>query len=156
MIWNPCYFRVNTDHGTLYLVNMALLERFFNSSTLTAVLTSSDFTEPVNYSLPQVQIDEHSFQTDLEQATKLDGDLDSISNKMKNNEKVYRQMSSYALTHDMFGTDEFEYSSPTNIIGAVALVLSVSLVVVVVFMYRRLRTLCLVISLITAAKPVPV
>ena len=98
----------------------------------------------------------NSFQTDLEQATKLDGDLDSISNKMKNNENVYRQMSSYALTHDMFGTDEFEYSSPTNVIGAVALVLSVSLVVVVVIMYRRLRTLSLVISLITATKPVPV
>ena len=65
-------------------------------------------------------------------------------------------MSSYALTRDIFGSDEFEYSNPTNIIEAVALVLSASLVAVVVFMYRRLRTLCLVISLITAAKPVPV
>ena len=55
--------------------------------------------------------------------------------------KAYRHRSSYALTHDRFDTDEFEYSSPTNMIGAVALVLSVSLVVVVVLMYRRLRTL---------------
>ena len=138
----------DTAYGTLYPLNLALLERLFNSSTLTAVLTSSVFTEPVNYSIPQLQIDEHSLQTYLEQASKLDGDLDSISDKMKKNEKVYRQMSSYALTRDIFGSCEFEYKNPTNIIGAVALVLSASLLVVVVFMfyvfmYRPLRTLCL-------------
>ncbi|XP_070182409.1 uncharacterized protein [Littorina saxatilis] len=143
----------DSDDTIIYPVNVALLQQFFNSTTLSTLLSSPVFTKPVQYALPQLQIDEHNFQTDLEKASKLDAELGSISNKMKKNEKVYRQMSSYSLD-DFPLDDDFDYTSPTNLLACIALLLSALLLVCVLILYKRVRTLCLVISVLTAGKPI--
>jgi hypothetical protein len=136
----------------VYPVNIAILQQFFNSSDIKHILADSLFSEPITYTIPNLEIAEKAFQKDLEQGSKLDADLKTITAKMKNSEKVYRQLSSYAFDDQWL--NEPDLTQWPTILGLIAFVLGVITTVIIFIIYRRVRALWLIVGMLTSGQPV--
>ena len=136
----------------IYPVNMAVLQEFFNDTNIQTILNTT-FTKPLQYTIPHLRIDNHKFQKDMERASKLDADFRSIAHKMKQNQKVYRQLSSYSMNANWVPYTE-PYTSISNILSLSAFALSLILLVAMLALCKRMRTLCMVLGVMTAGPPV--
>jgi len=149
---SACVDLKDIENYVVYPVNIAVLQQFFNQSDIDHILDSSVFTDPVQYTIPKLQIQEHDFQNDLERGTKLDADLQTIATKMKNNQKVYRQLSSYTVSDDWL-SNPASTQWPT-ILGILAFTLSVCMSILVFILFKRVRTLLLIVNLLSAGRHV--
>ena len=136
----------------IYPVNMAVLQEFFNDTDIQTILNTT-FTKPLQYTIPHLRIDNHNFQQDMERASKLDADFRSIAHKMKQNQRVYRQLSSYSMNENWVPYTE-PYTSISNILSLSAFALSLILLVAMLALCKRMRTLCMVLGVMTAGPPV--
>ena len=136
----------------IYPVNMAVLQEFFNDTDIQTILNTT-FTKPLQYTIPHLRIDNHNFQQDMERASKLDADFRSIAHKMKQNQRVHRQLSSYSMNANWVPYTE-PYTSISNILSLSAFALSLILLVAMLALCKRMRTLCMVLGVMTAGPPV--
>ena len=85
-----------------------------------------------------------------ERGTKLDADLQTIATKMKTNQKVYRQLSSYTVSDDWL-SNPASTQWPT-ILGILAFTLSVCMSILVIILFKRVRTLLLIVNLLSVGR----
>ncbi|KAK7471689.1 hypothetical protein BaRGS_00035662, partial [Batillaria attramentaria] len=110
----------------------------------------------VKSSLLEVQpgVIDNNFGDIMKKDAKLNAELGDIAIKMKRSEKVSRQMS--YITMEDIGVAKEDFTTWPHIVAACALAMSCALAVAAVLTFKRLRTLCIVVSLLTGTKAAPV
>ena len=106
------------DNSQSFPVNVALLEQFFNESTLAEINSHKVYSDPVVYSIPHLHIEDRSFEEALEKNARLDADLKHIVKKMKRAEKIYRNRPSITM-EDLMDTSN-DMSAWPHIVAVVS------------------------------------
>ena len=144
--------RESSESSKSFPVSLALLEQFFNQSALRKIESNTLFPEPLAFDIPHLQIEEPEFQKTVQQDEKLSRDLTDIVKSMKQSTKVSRRVIS--LTKEDLGMATEDFTTWPHIFATCALALSCVLAVAALVIFKRLRTLCIIVGMLTGGKGV--
>ncbi|CAG2186272.1 unnamed protein product [Mytilus edulis] len=82
----------STETTKLHLVNLALLQEFFNSTKLIDILGNTTFDDPVSVNFPNFEIYKHKFQHIIATDKKEDMSLKKMAKRAKERSKIYTHL----------------------------------------------------------------
>ena len=131
-----------------YPVNLALLHEFFEAPEIDHINPSSLFQNLPPITLPHLDIMDSTYNKDVQKDRKLEADLSTVAKAMKQGKPVsrIRPWESEIVLED-------PYFSWPHILAYTALGITIVLLVLMFILFKRLRTLCLVVAMMSSQNP---
>ena len=131
-------------------INLALLQHFFNDSSVAATNAGKWYLSKVPYSIPPLRIaSSDSFQQHAITDQKLKMSLRDVTNHMKSGKAVYRSAMDAFMLQGQFEDDSQQWQW-SHILAFVSFGLTIVLCVVVFIMCQKLQTLLTIIAVAQA------
>ncbi|KAK3099326.1 hypothetical protein FSP39_002667 [Pinctada imbricata] len=134
-------------------VNLALLQEFFDESKLNSIFGDTTFPTPINLTIPEFQMFNHSFSNIVANDQKMHLSLKRIAKATREDQKVFKSLAEPILD----GQIKLEPSWPSNtdIIALVSLsvaALCMVVLAILIFKIRKLSVALLVLQQVQHAK----
>lgn len=137
----------NDTSEKLHPVNLALLQQFFNDSSLNNIGTNSLFDNPLAVNVPQFKIYNHSINQILANDNKAHLSLQKMAQSAKNNSLIYQSLTESLLSGDI--TIE-EMISTKDIILYVTASVATFCFIAFIFITVKLRKVLVILSMLQA------
>ena len=131
-------------------INLALLQHFFNDSSVAETNADKWYLSKVPYSIPPLRIaSSDSFQQHAKTDQKLRMSLRDVTNHMKTGKAVYRSAMDAFMLQGQFEDDSQQWQW-SHVLAYISFGLTIVLCVVVFIMCQKLRTLLTIIAVAQA------
>ena len=134
----------------MHPVNLAIIQHFFSSETYNSITGDTTFTTPVDITLPNMNIYNHSFSSMIATDNKLHLSLKRIAQAAKEDRKIFTSLAEPLLDGEIDVDDS--WPNTESIISIISLGLSIFLTIVCVVLFNKIRALTTALILIQKAQ----
>ncbi|XP_071099911.1 uncharacterized protein [Haliotis cracherodii] len=169
LIATPCYCSLSTEDlyypapfgscrtsqhqiSHLHPVNLALLQHFFEDSTLSSIAGDTTFRKAVNFTIPKFDIFSHEISNILANDQKSHLSLKRVAERARKDQTIFQSITEPLLDGQI--TLPSSWPDTNAIIAITASAMSVLSIILVVWMFFKVRALSAALLLVTRVAPV--
>ncbi|XP_041351896.1 uncharacterized protein LOC121370610 [Gigantopelta aegis] len=141
----------STHVTLLHPVNLALLQHFFNASALSSIAGDTTFTKAISIDIPDFHIYSHNFSSMLAQDKQDHLSLKRMVQSAKQDRTIFKTLAEPLLDGQINLTPTWpDTNDITTIVSSAFSIISILLVI---WMFFKVRTMCAALLLITTTVP---
>ena len=122
--------------NTVYPVNLALLQHFFNDTQLKTVLANTTYEQQMAVIIPKLNIYKHKMSGIIAKDQKFDFSLKKIAERVRNNSKLYDSVSD-AYLFGQFSFDDDSLIDVKLLLAIHGLTLAVVNFITILYVFER-------------------
>lgn len=134
-----CYEKLS-NYSVIHPVNLALLQQFFDESSLQQIYGNTFFPTPVNMSIPKFTFFNHTIRDVLANDHKAHLNLKKIASAVKNDQKIFKSLAEPLLDGQIQIPQEWPNTS--DIITLVSLILAGICLALCIALCIKVRKIC--------------
>ncbi|XP_062585400.1 uncharacterized protein LOC134247076 [Saccostrea cucullata] len=134
-----CY-KSSSNFSAIHLVNLALLQEFFDESKLSHVFGNTYFQTPINMPIPEFVFYNHTMHDVLANDQKAHLNMKKIAKAVKNDQKIFKSLAEPLLDGQIEIPQEWPNTS--DIITLVSLCLAALCLVICILLCIKVRKIC--------------
>ena len=151
-----CQKQTSENVTYLHPINLALLQHFFDSSTLNALSGTTMYDHPINVTIPQLHMFNHKFKSIIAQDKKAHLSLKRIAHSVKNQDVIFESLTESLLDGEIdINSSWFDLKSILIIVSLGVSALAVAASITMFLKIKTLTAMVLVLQNVAYVKAAP-